>query len=109
MGQKAIWRGLIGTLTLIPHESSFRVHEIEGLYSFHALRRMIVEIGFACGMVKYFRGPFVKQQGFVNLWGIKAPQTPARVASRPAPHPNFTQQSRVVISDRESSVIVATN
>lgn len=67
--QKAIWRGLIGTLTLIPHESSFRVHEIEGLCSFHALRRMIVMIGFACGMVKHFGGPFVKQQGIRQFVG----------------------------------------
>lgn len=66
--QKAIWRDLIGTLTLIPHESSFCVQKIEGLCSFHALRRMIAMIGFACGMVKHFRGPFVEEKGSVNLW-----------------------------------------
>lgn len=75
--QKAIWRGLIGTLTLIPHESSFRVHKIEGLYSFHAMMRMIVMIGFACGMLKHFRGPFVKQQGIRQFVGHQGTSEPA--------------------------------
>jgi hypothetical protein len=75
--------------------------ELKGLYSFHALRRMIVMIGFVCGMVKHFGGPFVKQQGIRQFVGHQG-TSDACAASRPAPHANrLTQQSRAMISDRE--------